>query len=68
VFTKPPFSSYRKQTLPVHTITSSSHYHFKFLDAFSEQRKAIIRFIIFVHPSTWNSSCTTGRIFLKFDI
>jgi hypothetical protein len=39
-----------------------------FLDAFAKLRKAAIRFLVSVCPSSCNNSAVTGRIFIKFDI
>ena len=39
-----------------------------FLKAFAKLRKATISFVMSVCPSAWNSSASTGRIFMKFDI
>jgi hypothetical protein len=36
-------------------------------DAFAILLKAIISFVVSVCPHTWNSSVTTGKIFMKFD-
>jgi len=42
------------------------------LGAFAKLRKATISFVMSVrlsgHPSVWNNSTPTGRIFMKFDM
>jgi hypothetical protein len=41
------------------------------LGAFAKLRKATTSFVfvcLFVHPSAWNNSVPTGRIFIKFDM
>jgi hypothetical protein len=39
-----------------------------FLGAFAKWRKSTLSFVMFVRPSTWNNSTTTGQILIKFDI
>jgi len=39
-----------------------------FLGAFSDMRRATVRFVMSVRPSTWNNSAPTGRTFRTLDI
>jgi len=42
--------------------------HIFLLGAFARLRKATVRFVISVRPSTWNNSAASGRVFIKFDM
>jgi hypothetical protein len=41
-------------------------HHPQFLGTFAKLRKATISFVIYVRPSAWNNSASTGWIFMKF--
>ena len=40
--------------------------HEPFVGVFAKLRKATIRFLVTVCPSSWNNSVAIGRIFKKF--